>query len=215
MPLTESQFLERTRTALTNSETNNEIKTALADYGMTSEKIVEGKKVYENTKDVFEHSENEKAETEIASGVYKKSFSELEVFFKRHRKQTSIFFKKNPEILVTLGVKGRLPSTYSGFFEKVSQFYGGIKKNPAIQTEMKKIKITSPVVAEGLKMLDNLLANRAEFDREMGESQDATKSKNAAFEQLEEWMDDFDSIAKVALFDRPQLLEALGIFVRS
>jgi len=55
-------------------------------------------KCLENTKTVFGHKEKEDAETEIASGVYKESNSELKAFFKRHRNQTSILFKKNPEI---------------------------------------------------------------------------------------------------------------------
>jgi hypothetical protein len=33
--------------------------------------------------------------------------------------------------------------------------------------------------------------------------------------ELKDWMEDFDSIAKVALYEEPQLLESLGIFVRS
>jgi hypothetical protein len=53
------------------------------------------------------------------------------------------------------------------------------------------------------------------FYWELGEYQDTTKSKNAALFELKEWMDDFVGIAKIALYDKPQLLEVLGIFVRS
>jgi len=31
---------------------------------------------------------------------------------------------------------------------------------------------------------------------------------------LKDWKDNFDATAKVALYDRPQLLESLGIVVR-
>ncbi|MBR8536871.1 hypothetical protein KDU71_14950 [Carboxylicivirga sediminis] len=54
-----------------------------------------------------------------------------------------------------------------------------------------------------------------EHVREMAESQAATQTKNDAIITLKDWMDDFYSIAKVALYNQPQLLEALGIFVRS
>lgn len=47
------------------------------------------------------------------------------------------------------------------------------------------------------------------------ESQQATQSKKAALLQLKAWMDKFDATAKIALYDKPQLLEVLGIFVRS
>jgi len=33
--------------------------------------------------------------------------------------------------------------------------------------------------------------------------------------KLKDWMDKFDATAKVAFYDKPQLMEVLGIFVRS
>ena len=51
--------------------------------------------------------------------------------------------------------------------------------------------------------------------KEKGESQDATKLKDTAFGELDDWMRDFYAVAKIALEDNPQLLESLGKFVRS
>lgn len=51
--------------------------------------------------------------------------------------------------------------------------------------------------------------------REKGESQDATKLKDTAFIELDDWMSEFYVVAKIALEDNPQLLESLGKFVRS
>jgi len=49
----ESKFLERARTALTNAVSYEEIKTALADFGMDETKVAEGNAVYNNTKSVW------------------------------------------------------------------------------------------------------------------------------------------------------------------
>ncbi len=54
-----------------------------------------------------------------------------------------------------------------------------------------------------------------EYLREVGESQDATKQKDAAFAEIDDWMRDFYAVARIALEDHPQLLETLGILVRS
>jgi len=51
--------------------------------------------------------------------------------------------------------------------------------------------------------------------REVGESQDATKIKDAAFVKMDDWMSEFYAVAKIALEDNPQLLESLGKLVRS
>lgn len=212
---TESKFLERSRTALTNAANHQEVKTALADYGMDDTKVAEGTSLYESTKSIWDENNREEAETKVASNSYKGKYNELLAIFKRHRNQTLIFFKKDPDVLVTLGVKGRFPKKYNEFFDKVNQFYTGIQNNPAIQAKMDKIKITPSVVTNCLTLHKQLLAERSNYDKEQGESQNITDSKNLAIAELKEWMDDFDAIAKIALYDKPQLLEVLGIFVRS
>jgi len=212
---TESKFLERARVALTNAVSDEEIRTALADYGMDEVKIAEGRQVYENTKSIWQQNQREEAESKIASSTYKDHYEEMRSTFKRHRDITLIFFKKNPEVLVKLGVKGRFPSRYTEFFDAVNLFYSTIKADQAIQQQMDRIKLTASVVDDCIARYENLLADRANYEKELGESQDTTKSKDAALLALKEWMEDFDAVAKVALYDKPQLLEALGIFVRS
>ena len=50
---------------------------------------------------------------------------------------------------------------------------------------------------------------------EKGETQNATKVKDQAFTAIEKWMRKFYAVANIALEDNPQLLESLGVFVRS
>lgn len=53
--------------------------------------------------------------------------------------------------------------------------------------------------------------SRNEYLREVGESEDATKQKDAAFAEMAKWIKKFDAAARHALKENPQLLEALGI----
>ncbi|MCU4156717.1 hypothetical protein J1N10_12075 [Carboxylicivirga sp. A043] len=211
----ESKFLEKSRTAITNAESNPLIKAALADYGLGEEQMVHGRQLYNSTQNMWDTNIKEDAESTEASLAYSTTYNKLQTLFKVHRDKTLIFFKLKPELLAKLGVKGSFPRKYNDFFDKVRQYYTTIKSDAAIQAELDKIKVTADIVDECLVLLEELLAKRSHFDKELAESQDMTKSKNAALLALKEWMDEFYIIAKVALYDQPQLLEALGVFVRS
>ena len=66
-----------------------------------------------------------------------------------------------------------------------------------------------------IQLIATLEAARSKYLREKGESQDATKLKDKAFGEIDEWMSEFYAVAKIALEENPQLLESLGKFVRS
>ncbi|MCT4603152.1 MAG: hypothetical protein N4A59_09670 [Marinifilum sp.] len=211
----ESKFLERSRIALTNAESHPEIKAALTAYGVDDAKYAEGWQMYNKAKNSWEFNKQEESETRVVSNAYHTAYDNLEMKFKRHRDLSLILCKKNPDTLIQLGVKGCFPSRYNDFFDKCKLFYTVIKSNVDIQAKLTLIKITPELATECLAELDELLRLRAEFDREMGESQVATVSKNEALHELSEWMDDFDILAKIALYDTPQQLEILGILVKS
>jgi len=51
--------------------------------------------------------------------------------------------------------------------------------------------------------------------QEKGEAEEATSSRNASIKALKVWMNDFRYVARMALRDNPQLLEALGMVVKA
>ncbi|WP_439182311.1 hypothetical protein [Carboxylicivirga taeanensis] len=58
-------------------------------------------------------------------------------------------------------------------------------------------------------------AKRTTYLLEVGESEAATKAKDEALGKLDRWMSEFYAVARIALEDQPQLLEALGKAVKS
>lgn len=57
--------------------------------------------------------------------------------------------------------------------------------------------------------------DRANSLREVGESKNATKARDAAMAAMQDWMTEFYAVARIALEEQPQLLEALGRPVKS
>lgn len=211
----ESKRLEKTRVALTNAKTHPEINPILADFGVDETKLAEGETIYNTALAKWEQNKKEEAEKTIASNEFQTKFNELQATYKKHKNFAQRIFRRTPAVLIQLGLEGRYPSKYDEVLNKIKLFYTTISTNTEIQTAFARIKITPELVTECLANLDNVLALRAAYEKEYGEAQDATDIKNEAMAIMDEWKEDFDDIANIALYDKPQLLEVLGIFVRS
>src|SRR5690606_16389823 len=68
--VSESKFIERSRSALANAQTNEVIKLALAEYGMGAPEISAGLQILNNAIKYWEDNKQEVAETTIASSGY-------------------------------------------------------------------------------------------------------------------------------------------------
>ena len=99
--------------------------------------------------------------------------------------------------------------------ETVKKFYTVASADSDVQSKLVRLKITTEEINGTIQLITNLELARAEYLREKGESQDATKLKDKAFGEIDDWMSEFYAVAKIALEDNPQLLESLGKFVRS
>lgn len=131
------------------------------------------------------------------------------------RKKAKVISRNDPVVAERLGIRGSVPRTYMNWLETARKFYTSSTADPEIQTQLARLKITPEHLTQANTLITDLEGSRNKYLQEKGESQDATKLKDAAFTRIDEWMRDFYAVAKIALEDRPQLVESLGKLVRS
>ncbi len=130
-------------------------------------------------------------------------------------KKAKIIYKEEPKILIALHIKGVAPLRTNKLLEDIEAFYKELKAKPDLLTPLNKLKITAEHIETQLTALADVKQAEATYVLERGESQQATKDKDTAFAAFEKWVREFYAIAKIALEDKPQLLESIGKFVRS
>ncbi|WP_196889553.1 hypothetical protein [Aureivirga sp. CE67] len=211
----EAKTLEFYKAALENTETQTEIAAILAEFGYDATLIAEGKTILAETEEAFRFNKKEDIETSQAYRAYDEKKEELEQIFSTHRKKAKVVFRKEPGTLSDLEIIGVLPKAYTKWMEKVKLFYNTLNETPELAAKLVRLKITAEDITTAISLIDAVEKAKNHYLIEKGESQDATKQKNQAFEKADDWMSEFFSVAKIGLEDRPQLMEALGKVVLS
>lgn len=212
---TELEIVEQFRISLENATTQPEIAARMSDYGYDAQKIGEGSKLHSLTVAAFGTQVMESDEAKMARAVLDSRFDEMVEKFRFDRKKAKAVFEKNAAIMNVLGLSASVPGTYLPCVQAMKMFYTKMSGDKSLQEQVLRLKLTEADIAAGLAGVAAVEDARAKYLTEIGESQDATKQKDAALASLETWMDEFYTVARIALHDKPQLLEALGLFVRS
>ncbi len=210
----EADTLELYRVALDNAENQSEIATIIAELGYDNAVIGEGKTLLSETRAAYDLNKTEDDETSAAYADFSSKKSQLENTYNIHRKKAKVVFRNDSLTSDKLAISGAMPRTYIKWIEAAKKFYSVASSDTDIQSKLARLKISADDLTAANTLITELEAARAEYLKEKGESQDATKAKDSAFAKMDDWMSEFYAVAKIGLEDNPQLLEALGKTVR-
>jgi hypothetical protein len=211
----EAAILEQYRVALENVEKQPQIAAIMTEFGYGPETVAEGKTMLAATRQSYETNKTEDDETSEAYKLFDTKKEELSEIYSTDRKKAKVVFRNEPLTLERLGISGTTPRAYVRWLETVKTFYSEALVDETIKNKLARLQVTPDGLNAANALIGELESARAGYLLEKGESQEATKTKDAAFSQLDDWMRDFYDVARIALDENPQLLEALGLLVRS
>ncbi len=211
----EAGILEQYRVALDNAVLQTEIAAVMAELGFDPTVIALGKTILAETRQAYDSNKTEDDERSAAYADFSDKKETLEDTFSIHRRKALVVFRNDLLTAEKLEILGTLPRSYMKWLEAAKKFYSVASADTDIQGKLARLKISVDDLTAAIAMISDLEAARSEYLKEKGESQDATKMKDAAFDKIDDWMSEFYAVARIGLEDNPQLLEALGKTVRS
>ena len=212
--MTDTQALEQFRIALENATANTTISAALAATGYEESVLNEGKALLEAARKAYTDNITEDDESKQAYHAFETKRDELDALYRLHRKKAKILYRNEPVVSKTLGITGRVPDAYIVWLDTIKRFYTTAESSEEIKSQLATLAVSAQDITDALSSINELESTRSEYLREKGESQEATQTKDQAIGELSSWMSDFYAVARIALEDQPQLMEALGKVVR-
>ena len=199
------------QSALYNANEHPEIKARLKKYGMTAEEIKKGTALLNTV--VLQHHEKDDCygEKKTLAAQLARQTEETRRQFRRHIDVVKIALADQPVAFNNLNVTP-LSTKQDAWQAQATYFY--VKVTDYLDI-LKDYKISREELAQNQANLDALVALRNRRKQLKGDAEEATRSRDISLRDLRLWMKEFYGIARVALADKPQLLEVLGIKVKS
>ena len=207
--LSEAETLEIYRLTLANARNSPEIAKDLAAIGYDSKKLAIGDELFAKVRKASQKSRLEKVYLRNAYRTFsslKKSVSES---YSIHRKMAKVAFRNDHETAEKLTLNTTIPKAYSKWQGMIKKFYTDVSKQE-ILTKLSEYKLEGAALAEELNKIRKLEKARTKYIKKKAESLKATAMKDAAFDEIYEWMKDFDALSKIAMREHPKMRIAFG-----
>lgn len=211
MALSIPKKIAAAQSALYNANEHPEIKARLKKYGMTPEEIKKGTALLNNV--LMQHHEKGDCygDKKALAAELAEQTKVTRRIFKRHIGVVKLALADQPVAIDNLNVTP-FAAQQDAWQAQATYFYLRVTNHLEI---LKDYKVSAEELAQNQANLEALVTLRNRRKQLKGDAEEATRNRDLSLRALRLWMKEFYGIARVALADKPQLLEVLGIKVKS
>ncbi len=197
--------------AIDNAISDVEIKTLLTEYCYDDARLSEGKTLLDSVNQLQQIQQKEYGDQYEATNALNTIRTNADKEYMRFVKISRVALKNDFAIYQKLGLNGSRKESLSGWISQAKQFYLNALSDSTVLARLLAYGITQVKLEAGKTLLEEVETQNAIQEKEKGEAQQATIERDNGADLLFEWFADFVVIAHIALEDKPQLLEKLGI----
>jgi hypothetical protein len=192
-------------------ESNQEIQEDLNAFGYTIERIREGKVLVDKVTDLMTTHVEEYSDQYIATGEFSKFWKKIYAAYMVTLKIVRVAFAEEPEILHRFNATGRRNRSLSGWLRDAKILYTNLLNSPEALAVIAVYGYTVEKLNAEFQNVTEVERLHTKQLREKGIAQQTTVERDKAYDELCKWYSKFRAVARIALYNKPQLLEALGI----
>jgi len=208
-----ANFFSGAALAIANAQNHPDIAAALDSLGYDAATLQEGQARLDTALNLHTTQIKEYGEQHAATQIFNQTFAQADKNYSNLRRLAKIAFKGDAQRQTTLRLNDRKPKAFNPWHQQARSFYAALLTDSEAQTRLARYKITLATIQAGQSQVEQVFALNSRQQQEKGKAQNATQQRDQAIKSLSEWLSDFKTVARIALADRPQLLEALNLGV--
>ena len=212
--LTISDFLHQCNLRIMGAMNDETILTRVSGMGYNTDRLNAGKILLDEVVVLHQKIVKENAELAHAYDLRNKEREEADSLYIKYFTLAKIAFAHDSAAFVALHLNARTTPSLNGWLSQTKNFYTLLLQNQNWTDSLQAFNVSRHDLEAGLKEVLDVEAAASVILKEKGEAQDAVDKRDAKLDELNRWINDFESVARLALAASPQQLEKLGIVVK-
>lgn len=206
--------LDAYRALILNSR-NEVLAPLLAAHGIDAAYLDEGDTRYQEVMQHMEAQKKEYQDEREAFDTFYGTKDQVEKAFINTRDAVKQLSKNNPDLQDRLRFSPMSKLPHGDWIQAGVEFYDSLLRETAFLERLARFNITVDRLNHEKQELEALRELRTRTLVDKGQAQEATRLRNQKLEELEDYCSLLKTMASIALQGRPQLMETLGVMVRS
>ena len=202
---TQNALLGEAYVAIRNAMNNPKLQEALGRYGYDAARLQEGLTQHATVKQLTQQREQATQTARETAALYQSSKEQLVGLFQMHREIARIAYKREAAYTDHLKLTGARQTVIVDLLAQAETFYANVPV-----PMMEKYGVPRKELNEVARLVTKVQELQALQRDTQSQVQSLTQTRLQALETLQTWMRRFMTVAKVALEEQPQQLEALN-----
>jgi hypothetical protein len=203
--------LHNMENGISGVQNNPEIQGLMSQYGYTPERVTEGLVKLDRVKQLTALHAEEYSEQYVATDKQKKSWTAIYAKYMITLKVVRVAFHCETGKLQDFRATGKRHRSLSGWLNDARILYTNLQQTSGAFGTMAQYGYTAERLQEEQQQVEEVAQLHSKQLEETGGAQQSTQDRDNAVDELCDWFSDFRAIVRIALYDKPQLLEGLGI----
>ena len=214
-PRSIARKLSSARVFLDNAQKNAEIGKMIALFGYKKTKLTEGQKLLEDTENTVNEFEAKYGRQLTITKKLDQKWDATDEKFAVTRKVASILFGKDAGDKRALALIGDRSKALPVWIRQAKTLYSNLLKSKRRLEKMAEHNFTKAKLQAEYNQVKEVEKLDSKQESLKGDAQRGTKIRNKKIKELDDWMGKARKFARLALAEKPQLLEKLGITIES
>jgi hypothetical protein len=208
---TQADFLQAAGTLIENAAAIPAVAAALAGYGYDSSRLEEGRALWAEADALAKRQALDSGERGVATQDQDAAWAQANAAYIKSLKVARVAFGEDPKAIAALKLYGPRKQSLPGWLEQAGTFYANLAADQPLAKCLARFGYTQAKLAAEAALVEALRSKTRAKAEGVGTAQASTAARDRKLRELDAWVSELRTIARVAFYESPQELEKLGV----